>query len=288
MWKFTELAEWWEGKHKESDAALDGWVESSNYSEGAMIVAASTKALMTFGAGFVDVLRLGDGVKDGTLKGMGTDAMRALAIFPVGKAANLFKSARGVTLAKVVVDTGGPNCFWVASAKAFTQIGQRFNGKLLVSVEDLAKALGMPMTKIKQIPNLSTGIGYLKELGAKVGPVRRISDAADIAKMVPLNGGVVMIAVHVKRGTTTAGHAFYAYRNSIGQIRYMDREVGKMGAEGIRSVFTSIEEIGVLYGAKLIPYEAALIENVVVKSVLHEAPRLFIPILGVIATNSQK
>jgi hypothetical protein len=67
----------------------------------------------------------------------------------------------------------------------------------------------------------------------------------------------------------------------------MDREVGKMGVEGLRGVFKSIDEIGVLYGAKLIPYEAALIENVVVKSIGYEAPRLFFPILGVIATNDK-
>jgi hypothetical protein len=178
MWKFTEIADWWGGKRRESSAALDAWVESSNYNEGVMIVAASTEALMTFGAGFVDVLRLGDGVKEGTLKGVGTDAMRALAIFPVGKTANLLKSSKGVTVAKVVVDTGGPNCFWVASAKAFAQIGQKLNGKLLVSVEDIAKALGMPMTTPWKIPTLETGLSYLRAIGAKVVPVRPVSSAS--------------------------------------------------------------------------------------------------------------
>jgi hypothetical protein len=283
MWKFTEIADWWGGKRRESSAALDAWVESSNYNEGVMIVAASTEALMTFGAGFVDVLRLGDGVKEGTLKGVGTDAMRALAIFPVGKAATLLKSANGARLAKVVVDTGGPNCFWVASAKAFAQIGQKLNGKLLASVEDIAKALGMSMERLWTIPNLAAGIAYLQRLGVKAGAVKAIASVADIAKLVPRDGSVLMISVHlVKQGRVIAGHAVYAYRNSLGQLRYMDRTI----TSGAQRVYQSLDEIAKVYTQcdKFVPVEAALLHNVVVKSVLNEAPRLFIPILGVIAT----
>lgn len=122
MWYFTEIADWWEGKRKETDAILDRWVEDSGYSQGAMIIAATTKALTTFGAGFVDILRLGDGIRAGTLKGAGVDTLRFVAIFPFGKAAKTLKSVRGVKRAKVIIDIPGPHCFWVASAKALTQI----------------------------------------------------------------------------------------------------------------------------------------------------------------------
>jgi hypothetical protein len=291
MWYFTEVADWFEGKRAQSNVALDQWVEESNYSQGAMLVAASTQAITTFSAGFVDVLRLGDGVKQGSLKGMGQDALRVVAIFPVGKAASIVKSARGVTLAKAVVDTGGPNCFWVASAKAFRQLGQRYSGKLLVSVDDVAKALGMQMNGLWKIPNLATGIAYLQKIGAKVGPVRAISATSDISKLVPpINGGVVMIAVRVEsHGQVIGGHAIYAFRNALGQIRYMDRTVGRVVQATVQGTFKSIADIAPLYGATaLVPYEAAVISNMFVKSVAADLPRLVIPILGVVATKDNK
>lgn len=122
MWYFTDIANWWESSRTDTDKILDQWVEDSDYNTGVMIVASTTKAITTFGAGFVDILRLGDGVKKGTLKGVGADALRVVAIFPYGKAAKTIKSLKGLSRAKVIVDTGGPNCFWVASAKAFAQV----------------------------------------------------------------------------------------------------------------------------------------------------------------------
>ena len=122
MWISTEIADGFEQKRTQSDALLDHWVEESHYTQGVMIVAATAKSFTTFGAGFVDVLKPGDGTKGCTLKGVGQDALRIVAIFPVGKAASLVKSAKGVATAKLVADTGGPHCFWVTSAKAFAQV----------------------------------------------------------------------------------------------------------------------------------------------------------------------
>jgi hypothetical protein len=87
MWILTDVADWWDKKNQQSEAVLDQFVADSGYSQGAMIVAAGAHAFTTFGAGFVDVLRLGDGIKKGTLAGAGTDALRFAAIFPFGKAA---------------------------------------------------------------------------------------------------------------------------------------------------------------------------------------------------------
>lgn len=122
MWHFTSVANWFDERKVVSDQVFDQWVENSQYNEGVMIVAASTHAVTTFGASFVDVLRLGDGVAAGGLKGWGSDAMRAIAVFPVGKAANLIKTMEGTAAAKLIADTGGPNCFWIASAKALRQV----------------------------------------------------------------------------------------------------------------------------------------------------------------------
>jgi len=285
MWYFTEVADWFEKNRAESDEILDKWVEDSNYSTGAMITASTTKALTTFGAGFVDLLRLGDGVKEGSLKGAGTDALRFVAVFPVGKAASMLKSAKGLSISKFIVDTGGPNCFWVASAKALRQVGQKYNGRLLVGVDDLANALKMPMNALWVIPNLATGMSYLRRLGARTGAITKVSSIKDIANILPKDGSVVILAVHVvNNGKVVGGHAVYAYRNLLGQMRFMDRTVGRTLATGTQSVYKSLDELAPIYGASaIVPYEASVLHNVFAKSVLHETPRLVIPVLGVMA-----
>ena len=285
MWYFTEVADWFEKNRSETDEILDQWVEDSNYSTGSMVAASTTKAFTTFGAGFVDLLRLGDGVKEGTLKGVGTDALRFVAVFPVGKAVNMIKSAKGVSVAKLIADTGGPNCFWIASAKALRHVGQKSKGRLLIGVDDLAVALKMPQNALWVIPNLTTGMSYLRRLGAKTGAIKKVTSAKDIAKILPKDGSVVMVAVRVMRnGKVVAGHAIYAFRNTLGQVRFMDRTVGRALQSGTQGIYKSIEELAPVYGASaIVPYEAAVLYNVFAKSVLHETPRLVIPVLGVMA-----
>ena len=287
MWHFTEIADWFDGKRNETDTVLDQWVESSDYSQGVMIVAATSKAFTTFGAGFVDLLRLGDGVKEGSLKGIGTDALRVVAIFPVGKAANMIKSANGVAKAKLIVDCGGPNCFWVASAKALSQVGQKAKGKVFASVDDIAKALGMPINNLWKIPNLAAGMAYLQKLGAKVGPVKPISNLVNIKSMFPHDGSVVMIAVKImKNGVEKGRHAIYAYKDTFGRVRYFDRTVGtQFGAKAAQGVFQTMNDIAPFYAATdIVAYEAAVLSNVILKLPAFELPRLVIPILGVMAT----
>lgn len=286
MWYFTNIADWFDNNRKQTDVILDQWVDSSNYNEGVMILAATTKAFETIGAGFVDILRLGDGVREGTLKGIGTDSLRVVAIFPVGKVAGILKSAKGLARAKVLVDTGGPNCFWVASAKAFAQISHNYNGKLFACVDDIAKALGMDMGNLWKIPSLEIGISYLQMLGAKVGAVKLVSTIKDVEKMVPFDGSVVMIAVNVMNKTRIiGGHAIYAFRNVLGQVRYMDRTVGNIS----QKTYKSIKEIAPMYRASaLIPYRAAVIKNVFVKSIIHDMHILTMPILGLISKEKDK
>ncbi len=287
MWYFTDVADWFENKRSQTDSILDQWVEDSGYSTGTIIVASTTKAFTTFGAGFVDLLRLGDGISEGSLKGAGQDALRFVAIFPFGKAASMLRSAKGVTLAKVVVDTGGPNCFWVASAKALAQISHKHNGQLMASVDDIAKSLGMSMNNLLTIPSLAAGLTHLRRLGAQVGPIKPVSKIDDLSRMLPHDGSVAMMVVDVMKYNQRVGrHAIYAFRNSIGQIRFMDRTVGN----GVKSVFRSLDDIAAEYpqASHFLAVEAALIKNVFVKTFAHDSPRLVIPLLGVIATEERR
>jgi hypothetical protein len=138
-------------------------------------------------------------------------------------------------------------------------------------------------------PNLATGLSYLQRLGARVGPIVKVSGAGDIAQMVPHNGSVVMFAVKlVKNGLVTDRHALYAFRNIAGQVRFMDRTVGRPVAAGTQGVYTKLEDIARLYGATFEPYEAAVVFNVFVKFIGFEVPKLVIPVLGVIAVEDGK
>lgn len=67
-------------------------------------------------------------------------------------------------------------------------------------------------------------------------------------------------------------------------MRFFDRTVGARFCGATRGVFKSADEIAPYYGAtSIVPYEAATLQNVYIKSVGFEMPKLAIPILGVIA-----
>ena len=130
-------------------------------------------------------------------------------------------------------------------------------------------------------------MAYLAKLGAKVGVVRKVTNVADINKILPRDGSVVMLAVKIMSGNVEKGrHAIYAYRDSFGRVRFFDRTVGSQFSQG---VFQKIGDIAPLYGAtNLIAYEAAVLKNVFIKAPIHEIPLLAIPILGVMATEEYK
>ena len=65
----------------------------------------------------------------------------------------------------------------------------------------------------------------------------------------------------------------------------MDRTIQNATQE----IYTSLNEFGPFnYGATLVPEECAVLYNVFAKSIGLEAPRLVIPVLGVVATNEDK
>lgn len=158
---------------------------------------------------------------------------------------------------------------------------------MFASVEDVSRALGMPMTNLWKIPNLSTGMGFLQRIGAIIGPIRNISSAKDILRILPRDGSVLMIAVHVmKNGRVVGGHAIYAFRNIFGKVRFMDRTVSKASP----AVYNSISDIVPFYpqATSFVPYQAAVLYNVFAKTIAHDIPRLVIPIQGIVASEDDQ
>lgn len=108
----------------------------------------------------------------------------------------------------------------------------------------------------------------------------------DIEKMIPFDGSLVMMAVNVMNRTRViGGHAIYAFRNVLGQVRYMDSTVGSIS----QKAYKSISEIAPMYRASsLVPHKAAIVNNVFVKTIYHDLHILTMPVLGVIAKENNQ
>lgn len=98
-----------------------------------------------------------------------------------------------------------------------------------------------------------------------------------------MDGRVLMIVVHFtgKRGFQDGRHAIYAFRNAMGQVRYMDRTVGSHTSVA----YGKMEELLKVYTnfSAITPVEAAVLDNLFAKTVGAGIEKFFIPILGVVA-----
>ncbi len=291
MWIFTDAANWFDKQKKRSNVVFDQMVEDSDYSQGAMLMAATGHAVMEFGGSFVDLLRLGDGFKEGSWKGVGTDFLRVVAVFPVGKAAKFIHGFRGIRNAQFVTNISGPVCSWVNSAKALAHVRFKDGGKLFASVDDLAKVLGLSLQRLEPA-YLSAMLNNLSRIGARVGALKIVSSLREVESMIPRDGSVLLVSVRIVEKARKAGkarsHAIYFYRDVFGRIRIMDRTVGEKIAPAVtRGAYRSLDELVKRYAnvgvAKFIPYEAAVLHNVYVPHIAHETTKLVIPIPAVIA-----
>jgi len=218
----ADVADWWEGKRRETEKILDEFIQEHPNWFG-IIVATATGTAMDLGAGCVDVLRLGQGTAEGGW-GYGRDALRLLAFAgPVGRAGGLLRNANNARVARLIADPGGPRCAWVSATKALRQVGQRVGGKLFVSVDDLARAAGTTLQNTAGI-SLEALAAQLRTLGARVGPIRAVSSMDEVVKLVPRDGSVLMISLNgMKAGVRAGGHNIYAFRDALGRVRLMDR-----------------------------------------------------------------
>jgi hypothetical protein len=282
MWVFTNVADWVNGKVKRTDGILDNWVEDSKYSQWSMVTAASVHALTNFGSSMTDVMRLGDGVKKGGW-GYGEDAMRFVAIFPVGKAAQLAKSAMLLRQAKLIQDIAPRSgiCSWVGTSKALVQTGNKVGGRLLATVEDLANAAGVPVAKLSGISLEAMGHN-LRALGAKVGGLHAVRSIDEIVArgLLRRDGSVVLISVRSVRRGLTGGHMFYAFYDAFGRLRFMDRTIGAASDR----LYATLEEIAKRYQFDEMAVRTAMpLYNVFAKHMGYQVPTLALPIKAVVA-----
>src|SRR5215204_705340 len=104
MWAASDIADWWDKQHEQAKKELDSFVDSNPNLFG-VIVATAVATTMEVGRGTVDMLRFGEGVAEGGVRGYGTDALRLIGLMgPLGKAAKFAQVGANTRLAKLIVD----------------------------------------------------------------------------------------------------------------------------------------------------------------------------------------
>jgi hypothetical protein len=219
---------------------MEGWVQGIYTKDGegaklyaAAVVAGVGDALFDFvqgsGAGLVDVLRLGEGVKEGTPWGVAKDGLRVIMV--VGGA------LRVVRVAAAELEIGGQmSCTFSSSAKAATISGNRL--PLSVAFNELAQTAGgraaVSSPAFTGTSSPLTLVNELRNMGATVTQAP-VTSLADVSAMAAKARGPVVFGVEWSQG---GGHTMVAYRNLLGQIRFADQmgrtvsEVSQLGSIG--------------------------------------------------------
>lgn len=144
MWAASDIADWWDEQHRQAKTELDLFVDNNPNLFG-VIVATSVATAMEVGAGTADMLRFGQGLAEGGVRGVGKDALRLIGLAgPLGRGAKLVQAAANARLARLIVDPGGGICGWLSGAQALRQTGT----KAFVAVDDLAQALGKNLAEL--------------------------------------------------------------------------------------------------------------------------------------------
>lgn len=207
----SDIADWWDEQHRISSKALDDMVDAHpNWFS--VTVATLAETSMTLGAGLVDVLRLGEGVAEGGVKGYLHDGLRLLQVAPAAGKLSRF------VLARVLVDAGGDICTWMSATKALRQVGV----SSFATVDDLARAAGFG--KVSELGGafVDALLPALRSLGARVTALPVLRDISGVMASVRGNS-VVMFSVEWKMGAEQVGHTLYAFRDLLGRLRIADR-----------------------------------------------------------------
>lgn len=263
MWIFTEVADWFDKQRVDNNKFLDqtfqGWVDYAVKHEdeagfwpalrngmiytGTGVLYALNQLTTTVASGFVDTLRIGDGVQKGGW-GYAQDALRLIAI--VGAAAkplNALVQAGRVGLGSVVavdIAPAQPICTWVASAKALAITGTRHFG----TVESLSTTVfGAPSSPIQAVflgdllPAMQSMGASAREAGALTGPVEDTlttllkanpNSVAPFSVQWQLGANAANEFAQVGQGSAV-GHTMVAYLDLLGNLRILDR-TGKVAA----------------------------------------------------------
>jgi len=264
MWVFTEVADWFDKARNDNDQWIDQnlqpWVGSTLYEDSpwyrnvGIYTAAGTlfalnKFTTTIASGFVDVLRVGDGIREGGW-GWGKDALRILSIAgPFFKAVRyagpVLRALPGVSrltrysltlepAVNIAKGEFGGRCAWVTAARLLRVTGSR----PFAQVADVAAGHGIALEETGKISILKLAPA-LRNLGADAKVINLVEEArqvdllgreaatAEAALQRVLSAhpnGAVMLGLNwAKAGGGTGRHAIIAVRDAFGGVSFIDR-----------------------------------------------------------------
>jgi hypothetical protein len=251
------IADWWDTQRRDTMRILDNWVADTRGGEQtfAVVVAGTLQTAMDLGQGFVDVLRIGEGVQQGTARGVAHDGLRLLTI--AGPAARgLRLSGRLISrFTSVAADTSPSTgiCSWVSGANALRATGIR-HGATAADVMAAASgdAAAASAAATGSAVNIAQLVPTLRAMGANPGVGTGVSSMQALINFVrqasgggrtltrAREGGVTLFSIFWEHPQqhATVGHTLAAYIDALGRFRILDR-TGR--------VFSSLAEMEGLY-----------------------------------------
>jgi hypothetical protein len=273
-----ELAGWWDQNKKESESALNDFVDAYPH---LWAIAATVQTTMDVGSGFVDVLRFGEGAAEfhqtGKISPLVQDAFRGMTIAS-GAAKVLGSSAvagrigpaigRSTGLYSDVAEESGI-CAPISVANAIRRTGQR----LLMSLDDVAMAHGragiMAAEWTVEGASMEESVSALKVLKVEHEIVPKAGSWENVVKLAQQRKGVMMLRVidSADSSANPVGHRIVLEATKTG-VRISDRT----------GFYKTLEELSKEYdlqGKWVVDGEstAVLVKNVCVR-ILNGVPTL--------------
>lgn len=251
------IADWWDTQRRETMQILDNWVADTRGGEQtfAVIMSGTVQTAMDLGQGFVDVLRIGRGVQQGTVRGVAQDGLRLLTIAgPATRALRL--SSRVISrFAPIAADTSPATgiCTWVSGANALRATGVRHAATAAdVMAAASSDAAAASAAATGAAINIAPIVPTLRAMGANPSIATGVSSMQALSNFVRQasrggrtltqghQGGVTLFSVFWEHPQqhATVGHTLAAYIDSLGCFRILDR-TGR--------VFSSLAEMESLY-----------------------------------------
>lgn len=225
----SDYADWWDKQKRTSEDALNEFV-LDNPQWWALAAAAQTS--MDLGAGFVDVLRFGEGVAQGGWRGYGADALRLLTILgPLGRAGGMLSRFAHLRLLRIAAKpTGmtGPCTFQAANnATVLTKFKPM---SYFITVQDAAGAVNKPLAglakagaRYKLAAWIDDLIPFLRSQGARIRLITDQKTIQGVSALAQQGDGVVVFAIKAPRsGGKTFVHSIIAVRDELGRVKFAD------------------------------------------------------------------
>lgn len=231
---FSDYADWWDKQKLETEKILGEWVED-NPQWWAVTIATGVQTSMDLGAGFVDVLRFGEGIAEGGLAGVGKDALRLLAILgPLGKAGGVLSRLvhlQRIRLAVQVKGVTGPCTFQAINNAMSIARGRNY----FITVRDMAAAVGKPFASLSRDAggraqlgaHVQQALDFLVSQGVKVTRLNQARTVKDIVQLARTEDGVIVFAIRCVVKTPAGAlkeinHSVIAVRDAMGMVRFAD------------------------------------------------------------------